>query len=471
MLMNLPQIVQQNPKMQGQKFKPYQRSILVERWYRRELLSLVGAITKEVESVLRNPPFLSPYESQYRFQDDDKVEQVRTTLQQKMAEIAERQIGEMANRLSQGFIARGKQQHEQEFSQKMQQATGIDVADYIKSNPAKQAKLDFFAGENTRLIKSIPQQYLDKVQAAVAQSTLKGGNLKELATEIKKIGGVTESRAKLIARDQTSKFNSALEQVDMESLGVTHYTWSTSQDERVRDSHMANEGKIFAWDDPPETGHPGYEINCRCVALPVLETPKAIIEQKQETQFVEDYLGPAASHYVNERFNESQSIVKQHQLTKSEAMSIIAYSGGAFEKLNKLLRLGKATTKEKRYESVLNKALDKMPIYTQKTHRVVEKLPAKVLARYKPYSIITEDFFTSSSKLSFDEMKKLGDNWPFKGKVQFIIIGKNGRDIENISFYPNEREVLFKSKAKFRVLKNETIDGITKIVLKEINDE
>lgn len=30
---------------------------------------------------------------------------------------------------------------------------------------------------------------------------------------------------------------------------------------------MANDGHLFSWDDPPETGHPGADYNCRCQAL------------------------------------------------------------------------------------------------------------------------------------------------------------------------------------------------------------
>jgi len=50
----------------------------------------------------------------------------------------------------------------------------------------------------------------------------------------------------------------------------THlYIWRTAGDEKVRPSHAANEGRIFAWGNPPSTGHPGDEVNCRCTAEPV----------------------------------------------------------------------------------------------------------------------------------------------------------------------------------------------------------
>jgi SPP1 gp7 family putative phage head morphogenesis protein len=48
-----------------------------------------------------------------------------------------------------------------------------------------------------------------------------------------------------------------------------YYVWRTQNDGKVRPSHAANNGRLFAWDDPPPTGHPGEDYGCRCVAEPV----------------------------------------------------------------------------------------------------------------------------------------------------------------------------------------------------------
>ena len=48
----------------------------------------------------------------------------------------------------------------------------------------------------------------------------------------------------------------------------THYVWRTRNDSEVRSSHAANNGRIFSWNNPPPTGHPGKEFNCRCYAEP-----------------------------------------------------------------------------------------------------------------------------------------------------------------------------------------------------------
>lgn len=64
-----------------------------------------------------------------------------------------------------------------------------------------------------------------------------------------------------------------------ENHATTHYIWRTRQDGLVRDDHAANDGKIFAWDNPTPTGHPGDGYNCRCWAEPLSEPLK---EQKSQ---------------------------------------------------------------------------------------------------------------------------------------------------------------------------------------------
>jgi hypothetical protein len=59
---------------------------------------------------------------------------------------------------------------------------------------------------------------------------------------------------------------------------TTHYIWRTRGDDKVRPSHAANNGQVFAWDDPPETGHPGEDYGCRCTAEPFMPSVDEFIE-------------------------------------------------------------------------------------------------------------------------------------------------------------------------------------------------
>ena len=111
---------------------------------------------------------------------------------------------------------------------------------------------------------AMPEQYLGKIERLVYEAVIQGRkSSKSLQQEIQEIGDVTASRAKFIARDQTSKLVATLNRERNQALGIEEYVWRTSKDERVRPTHRAKEGKTFRWDDPPkDTGAPGEDYNC-----------------------------------------------------------------------------------------------------------------------------------------------------------------------------------------------------------------
>lgn len=129
--------------------------------------------------------------------------------------------------------------------------------------------------ENLALIKSIREDALRRIQSelreAISSTLERGVQTKLLANRIRDLSGVTEKRARLIARDQVGKLNGRLTEYRQRGAGIKEYRWSTSNDSRVREAHAEREGQIFKWDKPPFDGHPGQPINCRCVALPVID--------------------------------------------------------------------------------------------------------------------------------------------------------------------------------------------------------
>lgn len=176
-----------------------------------------------------------------------------------------------AENIANGFVNRGNTQNQQEVSKNLKNQTGIDLSAYLGNSPRIAEKVNAMTTANVQLIKSISSQYLDKVQNAVTQAVVNGKSNKDLVQQIKDIGKTTEKRAIFIARDQSSKLNAALTQARHEDMGITKYTWSTSGDERVRESHAEKDGQVFEYANPPaDTGHPGHDFNCRCVAIPYL---------------------------------------------------------------------------------------------------------------------------------------------------------------------------------------------------------
>ena len=282
------------------------------------------------------------------------------------------------------------------------------------------------------------------------QAMVKGTLNKDLSAQIKDLGKTTEKRAMFIARDQSSKLNAALTQARHEDVGIKKYMWSTSLDERVRDSHADKEGQIFEYTNPPaDTGHPGHDFNCRCVAIPVLDDVVShglrgeVARNDDDVQIIEELIGKTDFNLANDKLVRSSVQVEQYKLSKKESLAIIGYTGSFYKQLNKALRNGDVTPKVSRYEALLNSALNKMPPFKGVTYRTIDKLSKKDLSRYLVGAIVTESFFVSSS-----ELEKVNG---FSGKVQFIINGKNGRKIADLSLYPHEKEVLFKSKSRFIV--------------------
>lgn len=128
-----------------------------------------------------------------------------------------------------------------------------------------------FVKQNADLFTSVTVEARGQIEQTVMRMVQEGKLQKDIAAEIKNRLGVSESRANLIARDQASKFNAQLSKLRQTEVGLEKYEWSTSGDERVRQTHAANNNKTFYWNDPPATEHPGEDVNCRCVAIPVFE--------------------------------------------------------------------------------------------------------------------------------------------------------------------------------------------------------
>lgn len=177
----------------------------------------------------------------------------------------------MAYRLARGFAERSRNQTDREIAQTFKRYAGFDIAQYIANNPKIDQIVSVVIENNVQLIKSIETQYLDKVKSAVSNGVAQGKSALDISDEVMKVGNVTRSRAIFIARDQAAKFNGTVEMAQQKELGIKKYRWSTSGDERVRESHRLNDGKIFSWSKPPATGHPGFDYNCRCVAIPIFD--------------------------------------------------------------------------------------------------------------------------------------------------------------------------------------------------------
>lgn len=180
------------------------------------------------------------------------------------------------NKKRAGLIAQGAGDRVVRFTDN---AVGLQVKAVIGVNPVAQlGKLqptivDNFAQTNVTLIKSVQTRYLEQVSQVMQESVAIGRRAADIIPLLNERADVAGYNAERIARDQVAKLNALVTEQRHRDLGVPGYFWRTSNDERVRETHQANEGLRFTDDDPPsETGHPGDDVLCRCRREPDLSS-------------------------------------------------------------------------------------------------------------------------------------------------------------------------------------------------------
>lgn len=172
-----------------------------------------------------------------------------------------------------------------EWKRVCEDTLGIDLLDDYYNGDFYEDALRRWVDENIQKIKSIPNDTLGSMQKIILDGFREGKTVTAIQKEIQNEYSVTRRKAQLLARDQIATLNAQISKLQQEDAGCSKYKWSSSKDSRVRDCHRALDGKIFSWDDPPEmwyetksgrvyTGrycHPGEDIACRCVAIPVFD--------------------------------------------------------------------------------------------------------------------------------------------------------------------------------------------------------
>lgn len=136
---------------------------------------------------------------------------------------------------------------------------------------------------NAELIKSVPADATQTLSRAMAEGYEAGVRPEDLKADIlNRFSDLTEAKAQLIARTETSKAATALTRVRAQRIGAEWYVWRTSDDARVRSSHAHMDGVLVNWNDPPSpekligmkdygSYHAGEFPNCRCYAEPLLD--------------------------------------------------------------------------------------------------------------------------------------------------------------------------------------------------------
>lgn len=139
-----------------------------------------------------------------------------------------------------------------------------------------------------KYVKDFSETEISELRQKIQKTVYAGNRYESAVQSIQKSFGVSERKAKFLARQETALLMAKFKAVRYQDAGITKYKWkcvSGTATHPVRKWHKdledrSRKGETFSWDDPPITSkpgepvrknNPGEDYNCRCFAIPVVD--------------------------------------------------------------------------------------------------------------------------------------------------------------------------------------------------------
>jgi len=147
----------------------------------------------------------------------------------------------------------------------------------------RKAISEEYTHDMQRYIKEWSEKEIVRLRKEVQEQIFVQGNRREsIEALVKTRYDVSKSKAKFLARQETSLLMAKFHETRYKSAGIEEYKWVAVPGTKLhptRPAHKALDGKTFRWDDPPITtapgepirrNNPGQDYNCRCSARPIV---------------------------------------------------------------------------------------------------------------------------------------------------------------------------------------------------------
>lgn len=239
---------------------------MIAREYSLEIQEFVDLVEKAFEPVLSElPRLMESVQRELKRVDAGEGARLRLLIEnarrQALTGLSEARIQQLAAK----FAAQTQTWQRLQFLKQTRAAFGTDL---VASSPRIGTILSNHVSQNAALIRNVPVKLLDDLESTILQG-ISTGRVRELEAVIDKKFKFGKTRSKLIARDQIRKLYSQVNTAVQQSVGVDRFIWRHSGSENPRPEHLARDGQVFSFDDPPSE-LPGELINCECHAEPVL---------------------------------------------------------------------------------------------------------------------------------------------------------------------------------------------------------
>ena len=280
------------------------------------------------------------------------------------------------------------------------------------------------------------------VKQEIVNGMIQGINLQ---TMTKRVSERFETAKKNdVERLLRTEVNYSLNQATLASYieaGIEKYEFIAVLDSRTSQICSELHGEIFEIKNVAVgLNYPPMHPRCRSTTKPIIDYESLIKQDREE--------------------------IEEKELTPDEESAIMRYIGSDSYKINEPLRNGiELTQDQKEWVKVLDRALEKMPVYDGEVTRSLSfQLQGKealqeFLDEYKIGNIKTYKSYTSTT---------VGDTYNSNGEVQIKIISKTGRDIRR--FNEGEQEILFERNKKFKIVKYEFYKGKHYFKMEELNE-
>lgn len=256
------------------RLRPIQLPLSAENRYALQLRAIALEVSRKVAAAFK--PLLASWASEEQEKRQDAIDkgpaqkQVKSTIARlrKQLRVDVKASGRMVDEVNKLHL---------DALNKLVSPVTAGIPIWRGTSVADKAVLGSAMKENIALIKTIPNKLLDEVEEHISEMLADGARVETIAKGLQNRFEIAQHQAERIARTESSKLAGQLTEQRAASVGINEYIWSTSLDERVRDSHKAMEGKRCKFDDPPtppgedEAYNPGLIWNCRCTALPDVE--------------------------------------------------------------------------------------------------------------------------------------------------------------------------------------------------------